>query len=99
MGYEKTLSSVKDSQNKLGVGPIDLVLLHWPGEFVRRGEDGGANAALRRESWKALEQLQREGVVATIGVANFGERHLKELLTYASVKPVVNQFEVRELAL
>merc|ERR1740120_13672 len=55
---------------------------------------GRGNARLRKDTWAALEELQRDGVVKQIGVANFGERHLKELLEYANIKPAVNQFEV-----
>merc|ERR1712176_541054 len=52
------------------------------------------NVKLRKESWEALEELHRNGVVKQIGISNFDERHLKELLGYAKVKPSVNQFEV-----
>jgi diketogulonate reductase-like aldo/keto reductase len=97
MGYDATLKSVRESVAKLGSldGGIDLVLIHWPGEFVRRGQDPFSNnARLRRETWEALEKLQSDGVVKQIGVSNFGERHLKELLGFAKVKPWVNQFEI-----
>ena len=50
--------------------------------------------ALRRETWGELEGLQRRGIVRQIGVSNFSERHLRELLGYARAKPSVNQFEV-----
>jgi len=86
---------VQSSASKLGVRP-DLVLIHWPGQFRARG-DGDAdrvNADLRRSTWKALEALRRDGTIAQIGVSNFSERHLRELLGYASTPPAVNQFEV-----
>ena len=38
--------------------------------------------------------LQQDGLAKEIGVSNFGERHLKELLGYATVRPAVNQVEV-----
>jgi len=104
MGYASTLDSVRQSADKLGNldGGIDLVLMHWPGEFVSKDDpaerartlNGGGNARLRKDTWSALEKLRRDGVVKQIGVANFDKRHLKELLEYAEVKPAVNQVEV-----
>ena len=38
--------------------------------------------------------MQQDGMVKQIGVSNFGERHLKELLAYAKIKPAVDQVEV-----
>lgn len=90
-------ASVRQSAKDLGVGPIDLVLIHWPGQFIKRGvpENDALNRNLREKTWAALEGLQKEGLVRQLGVSNFSERHLKELLGYASPGSVsVNQFEV-----
>lgn len=47
-----------------------------------------------RETWQALEQLVDEGLVRHIGVANFPNALLMDLLSYARVKPAVNQVEI-----
>mmetsp|Transcript_22669 Transcript_22669/g.25797 ORF Transcript_22669/g.25797 Transcript_22669/m.25797 type:complete len:416 (-) Transcript_22669:173-1420(-) len=98
MGYERTIESMKESYDSLGrlEGGIDLVLIHWPCPFVSKDEPGAIlkYTKLRQKTWEALEQLQRDGVAKAIGVSNFGERHLKELLGYAKIRPVVNQVEV-----
>mmetsp|Transcript_26698 Transcript_26698/g.53228 ORF Transcript_26698/g.53228 Transcript_26698/m.53228 type:complete len:419 (-) Transcript_26698:187-1443(-) len=98
MGYEPTIKSVRESLDSLGrlEGGIDLVLIHWPCPFVRKDEPGAIAkySKLRRKTWEALERLQQDGVVKQIGVSNFGKRHLKELLGYAKVRPVVDQVEV-----
>jgi len=93
MGYDKTLKSFGESASKLGVNAVDLLLIHWPGDFGKT-QDLGACRALRRETWKAMEQLLAGGQVHSVGVANFGRRHLEELLEYADVIPAVNQFEI-----
>lgn len=96
MGQERASASVRESADALGLdGGIDLVLIHWPGKFIKRGdpENDRTNRELRAETWAALETLKRDGVVRNIGVSNFSERHLKELLAFATVKPSVNQFE------
>jgi len=98
MGYEPTIRSVRESFDLLGRldGGIDLVLIHWPCPFVRKDEPGALQtySKLRKETWKALEKLRQDGVAKNIGVSNFGKRHLKELLGYATVRPAVNQVEV-----
>ena len=106
MGAEKTAPSVERSAARLRLDPlnsdapakIDLVLIHWPGNFVpfagASKETLAANAALRKETWRALERLQAQGKVAQIGVSNYHERHFRELLSYAKVRPAVSQFEV-----
>ena len=92
----RTIKSVRQSAADLGLSKIDLVLIHWPGLFERvGGAYDESNRALRQGTWRALERLQKDGVVGSIGVSNFGRRHFKELLSYASVKPAVNQFEAR----
>lgn len=98
LGYDATIRSVRESFSLLGrlEGGIDLVLIHWPCPFVSKDEPGAIQrySKLRRATWEALEKLQRDGVAKQLGVSNFGERHLKELLGYATVRPAVNQVEI-----
>ncbi|RLN05908.1 hypothetical protein BBO99_00006740 [Phytophthora kernoviae] len=82
-GYEKALAATKASNDKLGLGYIDLFLLHAPGDASTRGE-----------TWRALEELREQGILKDIGVSNFGEAHLDKLTTTAKVKPAVNQVEL-----
>ena len=70
------------SVQRLGLGPPDLFLLHWPVPVQRLA------------AWKVLEGLYRAGRVRAIGVSNFMVPHLDELLDRAEVVPAVNQIEV-----
>lgn len=79
-GYEKTLAAFETSLKKLGTDYLDLYLIHWP-------------KSLNKETWKALETLYKQGRVRAIGVSNFKEHHLDELLQTAEIKPMVNQVE------
>ncbi|NDV82548.1 aldo/keto reductase [Bacteroides sp. 51] len=79
-GYEGTKKAFETSLKKLGVDYIDLYLIHRP-----RGDVKG--------SWKAMEELYEAGKIKAIGVSNFDTKQLKELLSYAKVKPAVNQIE------
>jgi diketogulonate reductase-like aldo/keto reductase len=69
-------------------GYVDLFLVHSP--------NGGA--AARKEMWQALERLYKEGKAKSIGVSNFGIKHIEELKEYAEVwPPHANQIEVSVL--
>lgn len=83
-GYESALRAGRASAARLGLGAIDLYLIHWP----------RANSPQDRlDSWRALEQLQREGVCRAIGVSNYSVRHLEELRAHSKVVPAVDQVE------
>ena len=49
------------------------------------------NATKRLETWRVLERFYRSGHARAIGVSNYEQRHLQELLDCASIKPMVNQ--------
>ena len=80
MGYEETKKAFEVSMQKLGVDYIDLYLIHRP-----RGDVKG--------SWKAMEELYEAGKIKAIGVSNFTTKQIEELMSYAKIKPAVNQIE------
>jgi Aldo/keto reductases, related to diketogulonate reductase len=82
MGYEKTKKAFEVSLKKLGVDYIDLYLIHRP--RPRESIKG---------SWQAMEDLYEAGKIKAIGVSNFSAEQLEELLSYAKIKPAINQIE------
>jgi 2,5-diketo-D-gluconate reductase A len=80
MGYESAKKAFQTSLDKLKTDYLDLYLIHRP-----RGDVKG--------SWTAMEELYEAGKIKAIGLSNFEEQHLKELFTYAKIKPTVNQIE------
>ena len=80
-GYKQTLKAFEESLNLLATDYLDLYLIHWP-----KGERS-------KESWKALEELYRQGKVKAIGVSNFMLNHLHDFLPSCTIKPMVNQYE------
>lgn len=80
-GYESTLQAFETSLKKLDLDYLDLYLIHWPGKDKYK------------DTWKALEKLYNDGRVRAIGVSNFQIHHLKDLLSEATIKPMVNQVE------
>jgi len=89
-GYKETLQAAKESMEKLQVEYLDLYLIHWPNPAAHRHWWKEANA----ESWKAMEELYRKGVIKTIGISNFEERHIEVLLASAQVIPHTNQIRL-----
>ena len=80
-GHDNTLRAFEASLKKLGCEYLDLYLIHWP---VR---------TQGRETWRALEKLHAEQQIRAIGVSNYTEPFLREMLEYAQIVPAVNQVE------
>lgn len=88
-GYNAAKKACLDSCARVGVEYFDLYLMHWPGAL----QPGCSNRELRAETWRALEELYKEGVCRAIGVSNFLIHHLEQLKEDCSVVPHVNQVE------
>ncbi|WP_179351798.1 aldo/keto reductase [Winogradskyella vidalii] len=89
LGYESAKEELEKSLKRLDLDYIDLYLIHWPANAKNYDKWQEANA----ESWKAMEELQAEGKIKSIGVSNFFEEHLDTLFKTANVKPALNQIE------
>lgn len=90
--YEETIASIEESMEKLQVNYINLVLIHWPNPAAVRENDGWVQR--NREVWRALEDLQEQGKIHSIGVSNFMIHHLESLLETAKVVPSINQIRL-----
>ena len=78
-------SAFERSLERLGLTYIDLYLIHWPvpGCYL--------------ETWRILEDLQMSGKIRSIGVSNFDEIQLDDLMSHARIMPAVNQIEFHPL--
>jgi len=79
-GYENTKKAFEKSLNNLQLDYLDLYLIHQP-----IGDVYG--------SWRAMEELYREGKIKAIGVSNFPPDRLMDLILHNEVVPAVNQIE------
>lgn len=84
LGREETLVAHDASLAKLGLGHLDLYLIHWPAPAT--------DAYL--ESWQALEELAAAGRVRAIGVSNFLPEHVEKVIALGGTVPAVNQVEI-----
>jgi 2,5-diketo-D-gluconate reductase A len=82
--YAAATTCVYESLYRLGVDHIDLYLIHWPNPGVGRFV----------EAWQALVDLQRDGVLRSIGTSNFLPEHLNRIIAGTGVTPAVNQVEL-----
>ena len=79
-GYDNTMRAVESSLKKLDTNYIDIMLVHQPlGDYYG--------------SWRAMEELYDQNVLRGLGLSNFYEDRLIDLLYHCNVKPVVNQIE------
>ena len=83
-GYDEARAAFADSQERLGIGYVDLYLIHWPVPSRDRYV----------ETWKAFIELQSEGGVREIGVSNFQPAHLQRVIEETGVTPSINQVEL-----
>lgn len=79
-GYERTKRAFERSLRRLQLDYLDLYLIHQP-----YGDIYG--------SWRAMEELYRDGRVRAIGVSNFHPDRVMDLTMHNEVVPVVNQVE------
>ncbi|MDN6326981.1 MAG: aldo/keto reductase [Alkalibacterium sp.] len=89
-GYGNVRQEVEETLKSLNTDYLDLYLIHWP--VVTSQDEDWAEDNL--ETWKEMEELYREGKLKAIGVSNFFETHLKNLVNHVEIKPMVNQILV-----
>ena len=81
-GKQAVRDSIEKNLIKLKTDYIDLLLIHWPVKDCVK------------ETWQVMEDYVRRGLLKSIGVSNFNRHHLDDLLSYAEIRPVINQIEV-----
>lgn len=88
IGYEGAKKSFEESLEKLDMDYVDLLLIHWP-----RPDAESDWKKLDIETWKAFEEIYKEGRAKAIGVSNFLNHHMQNILDNCEIVPMVNQIE------
>lgn len=88
--YETVKNSIDESLQKLELDYVDLLLIHAPEPWA---EFHGENHYFKEnlEVWRAMEEAVQDGKVRAIGVSNFKQADLTNILENGSIKPAVNQ--------
>ncbi|GGA61527.1 2,5-diketo-D-gluconic acid reductase [Pseudoclavibacter endophyticus] len=82
-GRENVRPALEASLERLALDHVDLYLIHWP--TPERG--------LYVETWEAMLELPATGLTTSVGVCNFLEPHLRDIISATGTAPVVNQIE------
>ena len=89
MGYEATKKALERTLWNLKTDYLDLYLIHWP----LPTPDSKDWKELDVATWKAMEELYKEGKVRAIGLSNFLPHHIMNIQKNCEVEPMVNQIE------
>ena len=85
MRAHRQMDAFKESLDRLKVDYVELYLIHWPVPGVYL------------ESWKVLEEIYNKGLAKAIGVSNFLQHHLDDVIAHGSIVPAANQVEFSPL--
>lgn len=103
-GEGQVRPALEDSLKKLGLDYLDLYLIHWPVAFrhtvdsPKKPDDYlSPKEAPISETWKQMEKAKKNGLAKHIGVSNFSEKKLRDLISKVSEKPEMNQVELHPL--
>ena len=88
-GYQETIDAFNQTLSDLQLDYLDLYLIHWPRPVKYHDNYIEKNI----ESWKAIEDLYKQGKIKAIGVSNFKVHHMEEIMENCEIKPMVNQIE------
>lgn len=88
--YEQAVKAIDESLETIGLDQLDLMIIHSPQPWQ---EFGGNDRYFEgnREAWRALEEAYEAGKLRAIGVSNFEQEDVENILAACTVKPMVNQ--------
>ena len=90
--YAKAVQAIDGSLETLGLDYIDLMLIHSPQPW--NDFRGGDYAQGNRDAWRAMEEAYQAGKLRAIGISNFKEQDMENILSSCTVAPMVNQLLV-----
>jgi diketogulonate reductase-like aldo/keto reductase len=88
--YKEAVASIDQSLKTLGFDYIDLMIIHSPKPWAKFLQND-AYFEGNRDAWKALEEAYQAGKLRAIGLSNFEQADINNILATCSVKPMVNQ--------
>ncbi|MBY0004175.1 MULTISPECIES: aldo/keto reductase [Priestia] len=88
--YDEVANSIDESLTKLGLDYIDLLIIHSPQPWTEFREEKRYFEE-NKEAWKAMEDAYKAGKVKAIGLSNFLQDDIENILSSCEIKPMVNQ--------
>lgn len=88
--YNEVTRSIDESLAKMGLGYIDLLIIHSPQPWKEFREENRYFEE-NKEVWRAMEDAYKTGKVKAIGLSNFLQDDVENILASCEIKPMVNQ--------
>jgi diketogulonate reductase-like aldo/keto reductase len=88
--YEEVTESIDESLTKMGLDYIDLLIIHSPQPWTEFREENRYFEE-NKKAWKAMEDAYKAGKVKAIGLSNFLQDDIENILSNCEIKPMVNQ--------
>lgn len=86
--YDSAMRSIDDTLRRMGLDYLDMMIIHSPQPWV---EVNHRYFAENKEVWRALEEALTAGKLRAIGISNFEEQDIENLLEDCRMNPMVNQ--------
>ncbi|MBX9968061.1 aldo/keto reductase [Priestia aryabhattai] len=88
--YKEVTESIDESLTKMGLDYIDLLIIHSPQPWTEFREENRYFEE-NKEAWKAMEDAYKAGKVKAIGLSNFLQDDIENIISSCEIKPMVNQ--------
>lgn len=92
--YEGTKEAIDDALDRFSLEYIDLLLIHSPQPWIEVNRTDDRHFEENLENWRAMEEAVKAGKVRAIGVSNFLQEDVANIVDNGTIKPAVNQIEV-----
>lgn len=92
--YEGTKEAIDDALDRFSLEYIDLLLIHSPQPWIEVNRTDDRHFEGNLENWRAMEEAVKAGKVRAIGVSNFLQEDVANIVDNGTIKPAVNQIEV-----
>lgn len=89
---EAVYEAVEQTISDLGVGYLDLYLIHWPVAFLPSSTRLDHEASLA-DTWRAMEDLVKTDKTRRIGISNFAPADVNHILDICEICPYAHEFE------
>ena len=92
--YESAAKSIDETLKKMKLDYIDMMLIHSPQPWKEVNQSDNRYLEENKQVWKAMEDAVKAGKVKSIGISNFLENDVENILSSCTIRPAVNQLLV-----
>lgn len=89
--YKSAASSIDETLNKMKLDYVDMMIIHSPQPWAEVNQSENRYLFENKQVWRAMEDAVKVGKVRTIGVSNFLENDIENILSDCKIFPAVNQ--------